>query len=320
MVLGLALRRSGCLSGVARCQTPTSQDSVPTRDALAKKPATEVAHSPGAANPALFSPGYWGLPAAAVARLNDWGLDFVRKVRESGRSGLASRGMSPTWPTGAQLRLGTDCSGAEAPVWALVAMRIPHTHVFSCDIDPHVRSFIAATSPPKGPIYHDMLNRKTEDLPAHSIYCCGFPCKAFSSLRRHSTKLLKEKTARPFFALLNVIRHSRPLIVVLENVIGIRAVLEKVLGNLKQIDGYFIFVIPIDSADLGEPVSRPRFYFVLVRQDVAVCKDMSVLSAMVKGMHGAVCAAVVHHVMDRMLPASSPAVNDFQSKRMQVLW
>ena len=133
MVLGLAVRRSGCLSGVARCQTPPSQDSVPTRDALAKKPATAVAHSPGATKPALFSPGYWGLPAAAVARLNDWGLVFVRKVRESVRSGLASRGMSPTWPTGAQFRLGTDCSGAEAPVWALVAMRISHTHVFSCE-------------------------------------------------------------------------------------------------------------------------------------------------------------------------------------------
>jgi len=319
MVLGLALRRFGCSSGVARCQTPTSQDSVPTRNVLAKKPAAAVAPAPGATKHAVFCPSYWGLPAAAVARLNDWGLDFVSKVRESGRSGVASCGMAPTWPTGDQLRLGTDCSGAEAPVWALVAMRIPHTHVFSCDIDPHVRSFIAATSPPNGPIYDDMLKRKTEDLPAQSIYCCGFPCKPFSLLRQHSTKLLKEKTAKPFFAVLKVVRHSRPLIVVLENVMGIRAVLKQVLGHLKKIDGYFIFVIPIDSADLGEPVSRPRFYFLLVRQDVAVSKDMSVLSALVKGMHGAACSKVVDHVVDVMLPASSPAVKDFQTKRLQVL-
>ena len=186
------------MSGVARCQTPTSQDSVPTRDALAKKPATAVAHSPGATKPALFSPGYWGLPAAAVARLNDWGLDFVRKVRESVRSGLASRGMSPTWPTGAQLRLGTDCSGAEAPVWALVAMRIPHTHVFSCDIDPRVRSFIAATSPPKGPIYHDMLKRKNRRSAGAQHLLLRFPVQALLLLAPAFNKVVEREDSQAF--------------------------------------------------------------------------------------------------------------------------
>ena len=50
------------------------------------------------------------------------------------------------------VKIGTDCSGAEAPIWALKAMQIPHQHVFSCDWQEQVRSFIRATCPPTGPI------------------------------------------------------------------------------------------------------------------------------------------------------------------------
>lgn len=32
------------------------------------------------------------------------------------------------------LRIGTDCSGIEAPIQALLEMNIPFTHVFSSDI------------------------------------------------------------------------------------------------------------------------------------------------------------------------------------------
>ena len=33
------------------------------------------------------------------------------------------------------LRIGTDCSGIEAPIQALMQMNIPFIHVFSSDID-----------------------------------------------------------------------------------------------------------------------------------------------------------------------------------------
>lgn len=97
------------------------------------------------------------------------------------------------------VKIGTDCSGAEAPIWALKAMQIPHQHVFSCDWQEQVRSFIRATCPPTGHIFTDMLTRRCKDLPGIDIYVCGFPCTPFSLLRQHSTRLLKEAAARPFF-------------------------------------------------------------------------------------------------------------------------
>ena len=50
---------------------------------------------------------------------------------------------------GAQLpsktvRVGTDCSGLEAPLLALRAMQVPFHHVFSSEINPRKRKFIEA--------------------------------------------------------------------------------------------------------------------------------------------------------------------------------
>ena len=262
-----------------------------------------------------FSASHWGMPTTLTAKLDSWGSAFVRVVWACGRVALAASGLSATWPSQNQLHVGTDCSGAEAPIWALRAMGITHVHKYSCDIEAGVRRFIQATSPPQGPIYTDMLARDLSDMPAHSIYCCGFPCKAFSSLRRHSTKLLKEASAKPFFAVLKVIRHHMPLIAVLENVRGIRIVFRQVFAHLKTIAGYFIFVVPIDSVDLGEPISRPRYYFILIRQDVAVSGDVSFLTGLIKNMYSAARSDVSGHVSDMMLPTHSAAVREFALKR-----
>ena len=255
----------------------------------------------------------WGVPPSLAAKLDTWGDPFVRTVDAARRAWLSAHGCPATWPSAQQLRVGTDCSGAEAPIWALRGMGIPHVHVFSCDIEPRVRSFIEATSCPAGPIYPDMLSRDLASLPACSAYVCGFPCKAFSMLRRHSTQLLKEKTAKPFFEVVRVVRHRRPLLAVLENVRGITAVLPQILAKLRDVPGYFVFVVPIDSTHLGEPVSRPRYYFLLVRQDAAVTRDVSSLAELVKGMYTAAGSSVVDHVSKRMLPETSAAVKEFTS-------
>ena len=263
---------------------------------------------------------HWGVPPGVAAKLDTWGMDFAGKVRECGRVSLQARGLPVTWPSRDQLRVGTDCSGAEAPVWALKGMGLSHVHAFSCDIEASVRRFIQATSPPQGPIYADMLKRPPSELPDFSVYICGFPCKPYSSLRRHSTKLLKEASAKPFFAVVRLLRERRPVLAVLENVRGIQAVFKQVFAQLRRIAGYFVFVVPMDSADLGEPVSRPRFYFVLVRQDVAISKDVSFLSTLVEQLSGAGKAKVVDHASERMLPPSSPAVQEFlasQRKRQK---
>ena len=84
-------------------------------------------------------------------------------------------------------------------------MGIKHVHKFSCDWEKPVRDFIAAVSPPAGPIFQNMLTRKTDDIPDMDLYVCGFPCTPYSSLRRHKTRLLKEVAAKPFIELLKVL-------------------------------------------------------------------------------------------------------------------
>ena len=53
------------------------------------------------------------------------------------------------------IRVGTDCSGIEAPIQALLNLKIPFTHVFSCDIDPYCRESIKANYSPEI-LYEDM--------------------------------------------------------------------------------------------------------------------------------------------------------------------
>jgi site-specific DNA-cytosine methylase len=187
--------------------------------------------------------------------------------------------------------------------------------VFSCDADPKVRDFIRSTCPPAGPIYEDMLTRDHSQLPPHAVYVCGFPCKAFSSLRRFASRLLREPTAKPFFETVKVLQARRPAFAVLENVMGIRAVESQVTRRLCAIPGYFVFVWPLDSVMFGDPHSRPRIYFLLVRQDVAVLSDVEALSQTIREAHAAVVVPVVDHVADRMLPLSSPLVQDFLAGR-----
>ena len=255
------------------------------------------------------------LPLALVKVLDGCGPPFCSKVRAALATECDRLSVKFSWPAFRDVVVGTDCSGAEAPIWALRAMQVPHVHAFSCDSDAKARAFIEATCPPAGPLFHDMLTRDVTCIPPHSVYVCGFPCKAFSMLRRHSTKFLQEASAKPFFATVAVLKQCRPRVAVFENVLGIRAVLPKVLRKLRQVAGYYIFVVPIDSVDLGEPVCRPRIYFVLVRQDCTISDDMAALCAIVRAGYTSACGKVTSHVCERMLPASSPEVRRLRRRK-----
>jgi len=59
---------------------------------------------------------------------------------------------------------------------------------------------------------------------------------------------------------------------VLENVSGLRKHLGKFHQKLSGLGWYEVLTISLDPMDLGEPVRRRRFYFVLVRVDVAIAR------------------------------------------------
>ena len=201
------------------------------------------------------------LPRHLQDAMTHWGPPLLRRVAEAG-------GQVPTQA----VRVGTDCSGLEAPLLALRMLRVPHSHVFSSEIHPRKRQFIehtfaSASSRGGCRVYLDMLRRDPQTMPRCDLYVCGFPCKPFSILNRKS-KGFREVQARPFTAVLKTLRTMLPPVAVLENVVGIRRYLDKVWSRLSRLRWYEVLTVRINPKDLGEPVTRDRF-FILVRLDVA---------------------------------------------------
>lgn len=77
------------------------------------------------------------------------------------------------------ITIGTDCSGIEAPVQALLQLNIPFRHLWSCEIDKYARQSIEANYKPEI-LYENIKTRDHSTLPYVDIYICGFPCQSFS--------------------------------------------------------------------------------------------------------------------------------------------
>ena len=245
--------------------------------------------------------------------LESWGPSFAKRLESARRRWFQQNRHVKVGALGCQtkVRIGTDCSGAEAPIWAMKQMGLPHEHVFSCDWQGSVRAFIRATCPPTGPIFEDMLTRDRQKLPYMDVYVCGFPCTPFSSLRQHSSALLREEAAKPFFEVLKILRQNKPKLACLENVMGIRQVMGKVLRYLRGLQLYWVIILPVDSQDLGEPVARPRCYFLLVRRDAAVLQSADSIESLVRTMAHAAHEPVTSHVASRLLLSDSPCVRHY---------
>lgn len=205
------------------------------------------------------------------------------------------------------IRIGTDCSGADAPIWALRAMNASFSHEFSCERDRVIRGFIELNSNPRV-LFEDMLARDRSSIPDVDVYVCGFPCTPYSSLRGRNTRLFRETAARPYKETLNVLRDRRPPMAILENVIGLNRVMNKVIKDLERLGVYRIFVIPLDPAELGEPVARPRYYFLLMRVDSTF--PGADLAAFVRDALARIRSPAVDSIESLMLPADHGLVKD----------
>ena len=187
-----------------------------------------------------------------------------------------------------------------------------------CTSSPAIGKSPCATSSqpypfPEGPIFQNMLTRNMDDIPDMDLYVCGFPCTPFSSLRRHKTRLLKEAAAKPFLVLLKVLEERKPALAVLENVVGIETVMQKVCQMLGKLGCYFVIVVKIDSEALGVPLRRPRYYFILVRKDVPITKNIDSLASLGKAIMKGCTQPVRGTVLDLLLPPQRT-----QAKQMTV--
>ena len=163
--------------------------------------------------------------------------------------------------------VGTDCSGIEAPLWALRNLGIPFEHVFSSDKCPNARKMIRANFSPRH-LFKDITAR--EHAPPVDLYVAGWPCQGNSTLGKRLG--LGDSRSLVFWSVIGYMREHRPKLVLLENVanlLHIRAGQDMaiVLETLEQLN-YNIYWRVLNTKDHGIPQNRPRLYFVCLRKDV----------------------------------------------------
>ncbi len=264
-------------------------------------------------SPTALPSAMCSLPGSLVAALDGWGPRMREKAqgqRDICLADLARRDVTihaKQPPLSAPIfRIGTDCSGAGAPIWACRQIGLQHTHAFSSDIWPAARAFEAANCPPRGPAYTDMCGR-CGGVPPHDIYVCGFPCQPFSTLH-NGRRFFAEKKAKPFRHAMSTVQLARPALVVLENVVGILQASGPLFRALREIPDYDWFLLHSDPRLLGEPVRRPRVYILGVRGGCGWFPNREHALRMVHAVLHTIQMPVVVTAVDRLLPNSHPHV------------
>ena len=169
------------------------------------------------------------------------------------------------------LRVGTDCSGIEAPIQALLQIGVKFKHVFSSDIDKFCIQSIKANYNPKI-IFGDITKLNLKDVPDIDLYVCGFPCQSFSILGKQ--RGFADIRGNIFFSCINVIKNKKPKYFILENVKGLFThnkgntwfIIQNELKELEKY-GYYIKYKILNTKDYGIPQNRERIYIVGVKDE-----------------------------------------------------
>lgn len=162
------------------------------------------------------------------------------------------------------LRVGTDCSGIEAPIQALKNLKVPFRHVFSCEKDKFARMSIEANYKPEI-IYEDITTRNHSELPDIDLYVCGFPCQSFSAAGKR--KGMDDPRGLIMNHCIEVIKQKQPKIFVLENVKNFKHIdkgkpFKYLMDKLESIGTYNIYHDIYNTKDYGIPQNRERIYII----------------------------------------------------------
>ena len=174
------------------------------------------------------------------------------------------------------LRIGTDCSGIEAPIQALLQLNIPFEHSWACDNDKYAIQTIKANYNPKK-IYNDITKRKHACLPDIDIYVCGFPCQPFSLMGNKMGT--EDSRSNIMFQCIKVIEKKLPKIFILENVKNFKFIqngepfnyLLNQLKSIKNVNKELVYNVSFDilnTKDYGIPQNRERVFIIGISKDI----------------------------------------------------
>jgi site-specific DNA-cytosine methylase len=275
--------------GRSSCGEPPSEDCSCEQEALPDEVVDdlEVAqkHQPTDSEESDVEEHIAALPPSPHMQMADldWNgawSHFQNTMKSAGLKGLGKLAAR-------SLRIGTDCSGIDAAVTALQSARaagvpIMFTHVSACDIDEHARQWLMQVHKPSvlfcnmldrdwknhGQSY-DCITQQLKPFPPLDVLVTGFPCTPFSTLHGGSAGF-DEPAAKPFFQTLTTIMNVRPLITVLENVMGIlhkkyKPQLTAELEKLARAGLSYVIIPGLSPHQFGSPVLRSRVYIVVWR-------------------------------------------------------
>ncbi len=166
------------------------------------------------------------------------------------------------------IKIGTDCSGIEAPIQALELLKVNYRHMFSCEIDKYAIKSIKANYKPEI-IYDDV--RKERNLPKIDIYVCGFPCQTFSTLGKMQGT--KDPRGNIFYNCLTAIKKTDPSLFILENVSSILkfSIMDDIHEELGKLN-YDVHYWVLNTKDYGIPQNRKRLFIIGLRKDKIINK------------------------------------------------
>jgi DNA (cytosine-5)-methyltransferase 1 len=160
------------------------------------------------------------------------------------------------------IRIGTLCSGIEAPIMALESMGMPFVHVFSCELDKHCRTIIEKKYSPEVS-YNDVVTiaSEAENLSV-DVLVAGLPCQSFSQIGKQGG--INDDRGKLFRSFCEVLDVSRPEWFVVENVKNLTS-RSKEFDEIREAfeaQGYQIEHKMMDSSKYGTPQARKRVYIV----------------------------------------------------------
>ena len=173
------------------------------------------------------------------------------------------------------IRIGTDCSGIEAPIEALKNIsnnyeRITYTHVFSSEINEYAIKYINENHKPEI-LFGDIQTRDINDIPDIDLYVSGFPCQPFSKANKFKTDI--DSRLNLFTNCLDVIKKKNPKFFILENVktlvtLNKGSYFNDILEQLEKNGKYNVSWKVLNTKDYGIPQSRERLYIIGISKDI----------------------------------------------------
>ena len=170
-------------------------------------------------------------------------------------------------PPSPLLTVGTDCSGIDSILHALVKMNVPYTQLWYCDILSQALQISIHNGGNPQAIYSDVLARDDNTLPCPDLYAVGCPCQPFSSMG--SGKKSNDSRFTVFLKCIDTIATCRPKTFLIENVATVdNESLSKIRNRLMPLqDDYFIDDAVLNSRDYGLPQNRPRLFIIGIQRN-----------------------------------------------------